>query len=112
MLAGTASLDDCIQQADGVDVLAAGTVPPNPQELLGRPAFMELLLSFSHYYDVTIIDTPAATEYADAQIIAVGAGASLILARINQSSMQDVAELSQCLQQSGTAMVGSVLNDF
>jgi len=114
LLAGRAKTEAIVPvlSLNDLSVLPAGTVPPNPQELLGRPAFTELLLSSSHYYDVTIIDTPAATEYADAQVVAVGAGASLMLARKNQSSMQDIVELSQCLQQSGATMVGSVLNDF
>jgi len=114
LLAGRAKTEAIVPvpSLSDLSVLPAGAVPPNPQELLGRHAFVEFLLSSSHYYDVMIIDTPAASKYADAQIIAVGAGASLMLARKNQSSMQDIVDLSQCLQQSGTTMVGSVLNDF
>jgi chain length determinant protein tyrosine kinase EpsG len=95
----------------GLSVLPAGAVPPNPQELLGRPAFTELLRSTSSFYDVVIIDTPATRDYADAQTIAVLAGAALMLARKNKSSMSDIAELSQSLQHAGATIVGPVLND-
>jgi chain length determinant protein tyrosine kinase EpsG len=95
----------------GLSVLPAGTVPPNPQELLGRPAFSELLQAISRDFDVVIIDTPAASVYADAQTIAARAGAALLLARKNRSSLPDIAELTQSLQQSGATLVGSVLND-
>lgn len=95
----------------GLSVLPAGTVPPNPQELLGRPAFVELLQSISHDFDVVIVDTPAGGEFADAQTIAVRAGAALMLARKNRSSLPGVVALTQSLQQSGATLVGSVLND-
>ena len=95
----------------GLSLLPAGAVPPNPQELLGRPAFAERLQSLGRDFDVVIIDTPAAGECADAQTIAVRAGAALMLARKNRSSLPDVAQLASGFQQAGTALVGSVLND-
>ena len=95
----------------GLSVLPAGAVPPNPQELLGRPAFAEILHSISHDFDVVIIDTPAATEFADAQTIAVRAGAAIMLARKNQSSIPAMAAITRNLQQAGATLVGSVLND-
>jgi protein-tyrosine kinase len=95
----------------GLAVLAAGAVPPNPQELLGRPHFGQLLLTIINQFDVILIDTPAGTEYADAEIIASRARAALMVARKNKSQLSDAARLTQRLQDSGVAMVGSVLND-
>jgi protein-tyrosine kinase len=95
----------------GLSVLPAGAVPPNPQELLGRAAFVETLYSLGRDFDVVIIDTPAGAEYADAQTVAVRAGAAVMLARKNLSSLSDLVDLSGSLQQSGATLVGSVLND-
>lgn len=95
----------------GLYILPAGTVPPNPQELLGRPAFADTLLALVKDFDIVIIDTPAASQYADAQTIAVRAGLALILARRNESSAPEISELADSLRQSGTTLVGSVLND-
>ncbi len=95
----------------GLSILPAGAVPPNPQELLGRAAFVETLFSLGRDFDVVIIDTPAGAEYADAQTIAVRAGAAVMLARKNQSSITDIAALTGSLQQSGATLVGSILND-
>ena len=96
----------------GLSVLPAGAVPPNPQELLGRPGFAELLRSLISNFDIVIIDTPAANEYAEAQIIASRAGAALMIARKNMSSMPEIVQVTRSLQQTGTTVVGSVLNDF
>ncbi|MDO9197561.1 chain length determinant protein tyrosine kinase EpsG [Rhodoferax sp.] len=95
----------------GVAVLPAGAVPPNPQELLGRPSFSQLLLTASDQFDVILIDTPNGSDFADAEIIASRAGAALMVARKNKSLVPQAALLARRLQDSGVALVGSVLND-
>ena len=96
----------------GLSILPAGAVPPNPQELLGRPSFTILLESLIRDFDVVIIDTPAANEHNEAQIIATRAGSALLLAHKNISSIPEMTQLARSLQQTGAAVVGSVLNDF
>jgi protein-tyrosine kinase len=96
----------------GLYVLPAGAVPPNPQELLGRPAFADLLKSVIRDFDIVIVDTPAANQYAESQVIAVGTSSALIVARKNLSSVTEMTGLARNLQQNGTKLVGAVLNDF
>jgi receptor protein-tyrosine kinase len=95
----------------GLSVLAAGAVPPNPQELLGRPNFGQLLLNASNQFDVILIDTPSAGQFSDAEIIASRAGAALIVARKDKSLLPQANLLTRRLQGRGVAMVGSVFND-
>lgn len=94
-----------------LSVLPAGTLPPNPQELLGRHQFPSLLRSMSENFDVVIIDTPAASAYADAHTVAVRAGAALLVARHGLSSVPQMAKLTQGLRDYGVKVLGSVLND-
>jgi chain length determinant protein tyrosine kinase EpsG len=113
MLAGRAKTEAVVKIPSllALSVLPAGPMPPNPQELLGRPIFSELLHSLSASFDIVIIDTPAGAEFADAQTIAVRAGAALLLARENRTLVPEVAQLMRSLQQSGATIVGSVIND-
>jgi len=113
ILAGRAGLEaaQSVPGLPGLSVLPAGAVPPNPQELLGRAAFGELLRAASQQFDVIIIDTPAGGTYADAEIIASCAGAALMVARKNKSLVPQATLLARRLQDSGVALVGSVLND-
>jgi receptor protein-tyrosine kinase len=92
-------------------ILTAGAVPPNPQELLGRIAFANLLELANKEFDVILIDTPAGSDYADAEIIASRAGAAMLVSRKNQTLVPEVTRLAQRLQGSGVDLVGSVLND-
>lgn len=113
MLAGRAGEEAIVRIPSllGLSVLPAGAVPPNPQELLGRAGFVELLQQLSGKFDVILVDTPAANDCADAQTIAARAGGAVAVARGNHSTTSDLARLVRTLQQSGTALVGSVFND-
>jgi receptor protein-tyrosine kinase len=95
-----------------LSVLTAGPTPPNPQELLGRPVFARLLDEFSREFDVVIIDTPAARDYADIQTIAVRASGALLVARKHQTSLGQLGALTESLRQLGVQPVGSVISEF
>lgn len=91
-------------------VLPAGTSPPNPQELLARVGFSRLILALRSSYEVILMDTPPANTCADAHTIAVRAGAALMLACRDVSSVPCLAGLTEDLRQFGVTIVGAVLN--
>jgi protein-tyrosine kinase len=93
-------------------VLPAGLRPPNPQELLSRPVFEVVLTSFAEQYDLVILDTPASTVAADAQILAARAGAALVIARRNHTLHAELSAAMQNFVQSGVGVLGSVLNEY
>ncbi|MDB6083061.1 MAG: putative non-specific protein-tyrosine kinase EpsG-like protein [Gammaproteobacteria bacterium] len=93
-------------------VLPAGITPPNPQELLGRPVFDVVLERFNEQFDVILIDTPAATQTADAQMVAKRAGAALMLARRNHTRHSQMITAMQSLNQTGVNVIGSVMNEY
>jgi protein-tyrosine kinase len=94
----------------GLSVLPAGAEPPNPQELLSRPTFKSLLDTLSESYDVILIDTPPAAEYADAQTITMRAGAGVVIARANVSSSSALARIVSGITESGGEIIGSIIN--
>lgn len=95
----------------GLAVLPAGPTPPNPAELLSRPAFERILTQSVSTFDVVLIDTPAYETGADATLLARVAGASLVLARTNLTRLADFNSLLANLENSGSHVVGSVLLD-
>ena len=95
-----------------LSLLPAGACPPNPQELLLRPAFAALLGSLASEFDVVIFDTPPGRLYADAQSLAFRAGSVMMLARKDHSSFVDIASLVRELGDTGARVVGAVLNAF
>ncbi|HSW16508.1 MAG TPA: chain length determinant protein tyrosine kinase EpsG [Ramlibacter sp.] len=112
ILAGRAGPDTVvdIKAVPGLSVLPAGAQPPNPQELLARAGFSKLLSSLRSTYEVILVDTPASTNCADAATIAARAGAALVVACRDSSSVGGVATLTDELRQYGVTVVGAVLN--
>ncbi|MGH8750813.1 MAG: chain length determinant protein tyrosine kinase EpsG [Burkholderiales bacterium] len=94
-----------------LSVLPAGALPPNPLELLARPQFPQLLKQLAQKYAVILIDSPSAAEYADAQILAVRAGAALIVVRKNTTRMWQARGVSDSVVHANAVVVGTVLND-
>jgi chain length determinant protein tyrosine kinase EpsG len=113
MLAGRAGPDAVVSIAAlrDLSVLPAGALPPNPQELLGRQQFAKLLQSLDEDFDVIIMDTPSASHSADAHTVAVRAGAALMVARRDSSSLPRMAQFTSGLREFGVAVLGSVLNE-
>src|SRR5690606_15029846 len=72
ILSGRSDVADVHRVASMVDlsILPSGATPPNPQELLGRPAFANMLRDFSNEFDVILLDTPPDHDYADSQMAA------------------------------------------
>ncbi len=99
-----------VKAIPGLWLLPAGAKPPNPQELLARQGFVKLISALRSSYEVILIDTPAAAYCADANTIASRAGAALMLACRNKSSMAGLSNLSENLRQFGVTIVGAVLN--
>ena len=114
VLAGRAELDIIakVESFVALSVLAAGTLPPNPQELLSRTSFVTLNKQLESRYDAVLYDVPAYTTGSDAIAVAARAGGVLLVARKNQTPMADVAAMSEQMTQSGAQVVGSVMVDF
>ncbi len=96
-----------------LSVLAAGPIPPNPLELLGRPEFSELLGDLSRRYDVILIDTPAGASYTDAMtIVARAGGGALMVTRKDRTRLGAAKALASQLTASDAAVIGGVLNKY
>jgi protein-tyrosine kinase len=114
VLSGRAGLE-AIQRIPALlnlSVLPAGVLPPNPQELLARPLFAQLLHELPAHFDIILLDSPAAAETSDAQTLAVRAGAALIVARRNAARLWRVRGISDSMLQAKATIVGAVFNDF
>ena len=104
-----------IQQVPGLPslfVLPVGTTPPNPLELVERPAFGLLMRELVSKFDHVVVDTPGAVHGSDAAVIAARCGAALVVARKDASRTDDLRELVASLAGAPVKMAGVVFNEF
>lgn len=114
ILAERADLEAITRVESFIDlsVLQAGTLPPNPQELLSRASFAELNRDVALSFDVVLYDVSAFSTGADALAVAASAGGVLLVARKNKTRLADINAASDQLGRHGAEVVGSVLLDF
>lgn len=114
VLAGRSGLEAItkVEAFVSLSVLAAGTLPPNPQELLSRPAFGGLNTQLESAYDVVLYDVAPFSSGADALAVAARAGGVLVVARKNKTLVSQINEMSNQITQAGAQVIGSVLVDY
>ena len=95
-----------------LSVLPAGALPPNPQELLSRLAFTTLMRDMQSLYDVVIIDTPPARQFADAQAVAYRTGNALVVARKDHTTVNATNRVVREIAGTGARVVGTVINQY
>lgn len=93
-------------------VLPVGITPPNPIELVERPAFGLLIRELMSKFDRVIVDTPAASLGADGAVIAAKCGAAVIIARRDQSRVTTLQNIVHTVGMGNTRVVGSIINEF
>jgi len=112
VLIGQATLVDVLQQfADtSVYVLGAGSVPPNPSELLGSAAMIETLRELEARFDVVIIDTPPLLPVTDAAVLSTIAGGTVVIVGAGRVDRDHLAKSLQSLETVKGRVLGLVLN--
>ena len=93
-------------------VLGAGVLGPDPHELLTRPLFDLVVNRYAEQFDLILIDTPAATESAETQIIAALSGAALLLARRNHTRSARLQQILKEFRRTGVKIIGSAINEY
>jgi len=112
-LKGRESLDKTITPVPGfrcLSVMCAGTLPPNPQELLGNFSFGYLMESAPTKFEVVIVDAPPILECADAQLIAARARGAVLAAKRHRTSVADAVRVRALLEPAGATLLGSVID--
>ena len=69
VLLGEQTLEQALQQVEGYDslwVLGAGSIPPNPAELLSGPSARQLFATLRENFDLVLVDSPPVLPVTDA----------------------------------------------
>lgn len=110
LLVGMCTLDEAIQQLpSGLDVLAAGDIPPNPSELLGSPRMEQLMKELESRYEYIILDTPPICAVADATILSKMASGVILVVRQGIATRENVNNALEKLKVANAKVLGIVM---
>ncbi|AOY01886.1 CpsD/CapB family tyrosine-protein kinase [Jeongeupia sp. USM3] len=113
-LAARSPFADAVRSVDGIDnlqLLQGGTEAPNPQELLSRPLFAELLQQAGTRYDAVIVVSTALDQPSDMHLVATRSRGAIVVATRNHTRLKPLLAAKARLQASGVQLIGVVLND-
>jgi Mrp family chromosome partitioning ATPase len=88
-----------------------GVVPPNPLELVQRPAFGLLMHELCNKFDHVIVDTPAWSHGADARVLAAKCGAAMVMGRRDSSRLEAIHTLVTQVAKNKGRFAGVLIND-
>lgn len=115
ILQGTCSIEDAVQQCDGVptlSIITAGEIPDNPAELLTLPDFNQFLEVVRDEYDFVLIDSPPVGPVSDPVSISSCVDHVLIAITLSKAARSAAMECRSKLVSNGANILGLVVNKF
>jgi len=111
VLIGKAELHDALQPwgRGGMFVLPAGTVPPNPSELLGSTAMEGLLRNLESEFDIVIIDMPPLLPVSDAALVSKITKGALVVVAAGRTHKGEFAGALAGLGNVGASVAGVIM---
>lgn len=114
LLAGHSNGNDVLQNSgllNNLKVITAGTVPPNPAELLDSNPMQITLQTMRDYFDVVIVDLPPVTAVSDALTVSKYLDGMIVVVRQNYCDKKSLAETVRQLRFSQAKILGFVVSD-
>ncbi|MCD7919391.1 MAG: CpsD/CapB family tyrosine-protein kinase [Clostridiales bacterium] len=110
VLVGENTLDKTIQTVEEmhIDVLPAGTIPPDPTSLLESEQMEQLLETVRKKYDYIFIDLPPVTTVADALILAKYLDGFLLVVKHGQSQYRAISAMMNQLKFANAKVLGVI----
>lgn len=108
---GDVQIEDAVQHiaAGGIDLLPAGSIPPNPNELLQSHGIDELLGRLHEQYDLIVIDSPPLLAVSDAVVLSSRVGGALVIAAAGRARRGQLDQALESLARAEARVLGVVL---
>lgn len=106
------NIENYIQKTDidNLYLISAGSVPPNPSELLVSSKMENIIDSLIDKFDVIIFDAPPCLIVADALIVARIVDFNILVSAQNLTKMEDLNKAKLAIENVGGKVAGVILN--
>ncbi len=110
LVAGTADLPKTIHTVDGIDIMTAGIVPPNPLELISTKRFAQAIKVIRERYTRIVIDSPPIHAVSDALLLSTFADSVIYVVKSDSTACTLAEKGVGRLLQGSAPVTGIVLN--
>lgn len=112
-IVGESTLDDAIQATDAqdLDVLVCGPIPPNPAELLHTAAFKHIVKQLSERYERVIFDSPPVGAVTDPVVLGTHLDGAVVVLKAQRTTKDAATQAMRTLKDANVHIFGAVLND-
>lgn len=93
-----------------LSVIASGSIPPNPAEVLGSEMMSEFIKEVSQHFDYIIIDTPPINVVSDALPVIRESDGVVMVVRSNSSTHPELQKALDSLKFIDAKILGFVVN--
>ncbi|MDB9456417.1 polysaccharide biosynthesis tyrosine autokinase [Dolichospermum circinale CS-541/06] len=95
---------------NGLSVITAGPLPPDPARLLSSDKMSQMMNYFSENFDLVIYDTPTLSGLVDARLVSVNTDGVMLVVRIDKTDKSALKQLVDTLKASPINLLGVVVN--
>jgi capsular exopolysaccharide synthesis family protein len=99
-----------VAEVEGLDVVVAGIIPPNPSELLLDPRLQEFFREAREQYDYIIVDSAPVGMVSDSLSVAEFADATIYVTRIGVTRYRDIQFINTLYEEKRLPKMNVVVN--
>ena len=112
---GRATFDEIVRKSDieNLSFIPAGTIPPNPSEILDSRGMKSFLRKLNNEFDLVILDSPPVLTVTDAEILSRIVDETILVVCAGQTDI-DLMNKAVSLLKAGenSSFIGALLNKF
>lgn len=111
VLVDECNLKDVIQKIDEyLFMITAGTIPPNPSEIVGSNSMEDLIKELSLSFDYIVMDTPPLGAVTDAQVLSTKVDGTILVVKAGSTKKDVVMNSVNLIKKVNGNLIGTVLN--
>ena len=112
ILVGQATIEDSLQDVgvQGLRVISAGALPPNPAELLNSPTMLDVMAELEKHADLIIFDTPPLLATSDSQLMSAKMDGVVFVMQMGSVARSGTLRAFELLKQAHANLIGIVFN--
>lgn len=111
---GQTSYEEIVRstEVNNLFYVSAGTIPPNPSEILGSSQMESFIQKLKNNFDYVVIDSPPLIAVTDSEILAQVVDGTILVVSANYTEMDLLEKSVEVLKRDNSTFLGVLLNNF